>query len=110
MIAGTGGGMKPHREFRRHRLDVADLEQEVALPGMAVVFAVSDEFQPDLLLQPHHAADSIVLDAGPLCGWDLALLRGRPRRDQRIGPDQAADMVGAEWRFHSLLHGSYVRF
>src|SRR5580658_2052760 len=100
--------MKPHREPRRHILNVADFEQEIALPGKAVVFAVGDEPQPDVLLQAHHGVDRIVLDARQLGRWDLALLRGRSRRDQRIGPDQAADMVGAEWRFHSLLHGSYV--
>src|SRR5580698_10618903 len=102
--------MKPHREPRRHILNVADLEQEIALPGKAVVFAVGDEPQPDVLLQAHHGANRIVLDARQLGRWDLALLRGRSRRDQRIGPDQAADMVGAERRFIALEQGSLVQF
>src|SRR5580693_9146387 len=76
---------------------------------MPVVFAVGGELQPDVLLQAHYAADRVVLDAGQLGRRQLALLRRRPRRNQRIRPDQAADMVGAERRFHSLLHGSLVR-
>ena len=109
MIARAGGGMKPHREFRRHRLDVADLEQEVALPGLAIVLAVGDKPKPDLLLHAHHAADRVVLDARKLVRRDLALFGRLPRLDQRIGPDQAADMVGAERRFGAVLHGSLVR-
>jgi hypothetical protein len=54
--------METHREPRFHVLDVADLEQEIALPGEAVVFAVGGELEPDILLHPHHAADRIVLD------------------------------------------------
>src|SRR5258708_26322995 len=77
---------------------------------MPVVLAVGDEFQPDVLLQAHHAADRVVLDTRQLGRRQRALFDGFPCLDQRIGPDQAADMVGAERRFHSLLHGSVVRF
>src|SRR5262249_8133687 len=95
---------------RRHALDVADLEQKVALPGEAVVLAVGDQTQADVLLQPHHAADRRVLNAHELRLRDFALLRRDARRKQRVGPDQAADMVGTERRFGSFGHGFLVRF
>ena len=105
MIAGTGLGMKPHRKLRLHRLDVADLEQKVALPGLAIVLAVGDDLEPDLFLQAHDAADRIVLDADQVGRRKLARIGRGPRFDQRVRPDQAADMVGAEWWHGSLPHG-----
>src|SRR5580693_1018137 len=77
---------------------------------MPVVLAVGGELEPNVLLQAHYAADRLMLDARQLGRWDLAFLRSLSRPDQRVRPDQAADMVGAERRFHSLLHGSYVQF
>src|SRR5580693_6656038 len=76
---------------------------------MPVVLAVGGELEPNVLLQAHYAADRLMLDARQLGRWDLAFLRSLSRLDQRVRPDQAADMVGAERRLHSLLHGSLVR-
>ena len=57
-----------------------------------------DDLEPALLLQPQHVADR-----GVLCGAEgfvgnllLGMLAERPA--QGLRPQQAADMVGLEWR------------
>ena len=49
-------------------------------------------------LQPHDLADRVVLDAQQLGRRHLAFFGRLARRNQGIGPDQAADMIGAERR------------
>ena len=105
MVARSGGGMKAHGEPRCHRLDVADLEQKIALPGEAIVFAVGSDPQPGFLLQPHDVSDRGLLDVGQLRHVQLALVGRLARRDEPVGPDQTADMVGTKWRLCALHDG-----
>src|SRR5579872_2167783 len=97
--------MEAHGQPRGHRLDVADLEQKIALPGKSVVFAIGGDLEPSVLLEPNHIADRGLLDARKLRRSHSALFGGLARRNERIGTDQAADMVGAKWRLCTLHHG-----
>ena len=69
------------------------------MPGTAIVLAVGDEFQPDVLLHRDDVADRLLLDAleARAVAAGLGLLA---RLDQGLRPDQAAHMVGAERRKH----------
>ncbi len=71
---------------------------------MAVELAVGRELEPGLLLQPHDFSDRVLLDAQQCCRFKLAFLGRFARRNERIGPDQAADMIGTERRFAARLH------
>ncbi len=71
---------------------------------MAIVLAVGDEPEPEILLQAHHLADGGVLDALELGVGNLVPIGPLARLDQRVRPDQAADMVGAERRLGSFGH------
>ena len=98
--------MKPHGELCRHLSHIAKFEQKVALPEGAIVFAVGDQPQPDVFLQPHDVGDRVALDARKL-GWrNLGLFRRLARGNECVRPDQAADVLGAEWRFGRRWHGS----
>ena len=71
---------------------------------MAVVLAVGHQLEPELLLHAHHVADRRLLNAPELSLRDLVVLSLLARPDQRVGPDQAADVIGTKGRFGSLLH------
>ena len=79
---------------------------EIELPPGAPELAVGRELEPDLFLLLDDLLDLAVLDLPELLGGDLALLALRPRLLERRGAQQAADMIGAEWRFGSL-HRSF---
>src|SRR5262249_46010582 len=87
------------RQLGRNHLDVAELQHEVAVPGMAVVLAVGSEPESQVLLQAYDLADRRLLDRTQFLRRQVALLGPLARRDQRVRTDQAADMVGAERRF-----------
>ena len=82
----------------------AKLQQEVAVPGAAIVLAVGDELEPDVLLHRDHVADRRLLDALELGVGRSPFSASLARLDQRLRPDQAAHMVGAERRLGSLGH------
>ena len=65
------------------------------MPCAAIVFAVGDELQPDVLLHRDDIADRLLLDALE-AGAVAAAFGLLARLDQRLRPDQAAHMVGAE--------------
>jgi len=92
------GRVKTHGELGRDHPHVPEFQHEIAVPGLAVVFAVGDELEPELLLQPHHVADCGVLDTLELGIRNLFFLRLFARVDERGGPDEAADVIGAERR------------
>ena len=96
------GGMKTHRELRRHHPHVLEFQHEIPVPGMAIVLAVGNELQPQLLLHADHVADRGLLDALELGLRDRLLLRLLPRPDQCVRPDEAADMIGAIRRLGAL--------
>src|SRR6478609_2915744 len=94
--------MKAHHELRRHHPHVLELQHEIAMPGMAIVLAVGDELEPQLLLHAHDVADRGLLDAPELGRRDRPFLRLLPRLDQSVRADEAADMVGAVRRLGAL--------
>src|SRR3954470_13298256 len=79
---------------------------EIELPPGAPELAVGRELEPDVLLLLDDLFDLAVLDLLELFGRALALLALRPRLLERRGAQQAADVIGAKWRFGSL-HRSF---
>src|ERR1700683_4792134 len=104
MVAGAGGGMKPDGQLRRHLPHVLEFDQEVALPKGAIVFAVGGELKADVFLEPHNRANGFMLNARKFVRRNLVLFRGFARANQRVGPDEAADMIGPERRFDARQH------
>src|SRR6516164_6160599 len=92
------GRMKAYRELGRDHSRIAEFQHEISVPGVAVVFAVGDELEPELLLQSYHLTDCDLLDTLELGIGDLFFLRLLARVDESGGPDEAADMLGAEGR------------
>src|SRR5215831_8493218 len=93
------GRMKAYRELGRDHSHVAEFQHEISVPGVAVVFAVGDELEPEFLLQSYHLTDCGMLDTLELGIGDLFFLRLLARVDESSGSDEAADMLGAERRF-----------
>ena len=104
MVAGAGLGVESHVELGFGGRDIRDLQQEVALPGKAVEFAVGDDLQPHLFLHAHDLADGRMLDIEQLLRRHGAGFGGLPRIDQRLGTDEAADLVGAKRRRYASGH------
>src|SRR6202050_4335803 len=104
MVARAGGGMKPDRQLRRYLPHILELEQKVALPKGAIVFAVGDELKTQLFLHLHDRTDGVVLNARQLFLGNLVLLRRLPRPDECIRPNEAADMIGPERRSLARRH------
>src|ERR1700683_902284 len=98
--------MKPHGQLRRYLPHILEFEQEIALPKGAVVFAVGREPKADVFLEPHNRADGFMLNARKFVRRNLVLFRGFPCANQRVGPDEAADMIGPERRFDARQHSS----
>ena len=85
-----------------HGLDAGQRRDEVGLPGFAAVLAVGDRVQADALLLLDQRLDLAVLDRLELFRRDFVFLTPRARLLQRGGAEQAADLVGAEWRLGAL--------
>src|SRR5580700_3851384 len=84
--------------------DAVETAEEVEVPPRTAQFAVGGEFQPDLFLLLDDLLDLAVFDRPQRVGGDLAALAlGARLLDQRRS-QQAADMVGAEWRRGTLTH------
>jgi hypothetical protein len=62
------------------------------------IFAIGSRFEADLLLAANELDDLLVLDGGERVAPDLAALVLVARLAERRGAQQAADMIGAEWR------------
>ncbi len=67
-------------------------------PAGAAEFAVAVHVDAGVLLQLQHVQDRLVLDGREGGGGHLAALVGLARGQQRLGTQQAADMVGPELR------------
>ena len=78
--------------------------EEIEMPPGAAELAVRRGLEADLLLPPQDLLDLAILDGAEFVGGDAAFGAGRSSLFQRIGAQQAADHVGAEWRLRSL-HG-----
>src|SRR5262249_33086682 len=101
------GRMKAHCELGRDHPHVAEFQHEIPVPGVAIVFAVGDELEPELLLQSHYLTDCRMLNTLELGVRELFFLRPLPRLDESAGADEAADTLGAEGRLGAFhWHGS----
>ncbi len=98
--------MKPDGELGRNHSHVAKFQHEVAVPGAAIVLAVRDQLESELFLQSHHLANRGVLYPLELGIRDLAFVRLFACPDERGGPTEAADVLGAEGRL-GMLHGRF---
>src|SRR5258706_9315758 len=75
-------------------LDAVELLEKIEMPEVAPELAVGDRLQADLLLALHGARDAAVLDFLQFLRRDL-----RGARVAQLGrTQQAADLVGVEWR------------
>jgi hypothetical protein len=86
-------------------LDIVHHPVEVEMPPGAAEFTVGDGFQADLFLLLDDLDDLAILDLLELGRGDLALLALGAGLLDRRGAQDAADMVGAEWRLGALRHG-----
>ena len=69
----------------------------------AAELAVGDALEPDVLLPADRLSDAFVLDRAQLVRAALAASVARARREQPLGPQQAADLIGAERRLSCHL-------
>jgi hypothetical protein len=82
--------------------DTPDLVEEIHMPGAAAKLAIGYPLEANLLLNPDHIPDHIVLDAAQFFGREATGLMLGPRPQQFRRAQQAADVVGAERRSHRL--------
>src|SRR5580704_3328116 len=90
-------------------LDAVEAPEEIQMPPRAAEFAVGDRLQAGVFLLPDDVLDLTVFHRLQLVRRDLALGAALARFFQRRGPQQAADMIGAERRFGSL-HGGLLSY
>jgi hypothetical protein len=84
--------------------DAVELDEEIEVPPVATELAIRHGAQPDLLLTPHDLAHGVVLDDPQVCERQPAGAPARARFGEPGRPQQAADVVGAEWRLHRAVH------
>ena len=84
--------------------DAVEAPQEIEVPPRAAELAVADRLQADRFLLFDDVLDRAVLDGLERVSRDFALGAALARFLQGRRPQQAADMVGTEWRFGSLRH------
>ena len=77
-------------------LGAAELLEEVEMPPGAAIFAVGDQLHADLFLLPDQLLDLGVLDLLQVGGADLAFLAPGAGFLQRLGAQEAADLIGAD--------------
>ena len=82
------------------------LVDEVHVPRRTTELAVGHRLEPGVLLQAYDVGDRGVLGGRQLLVGDLALGMRRTGLEQRLGPQQAADVVGSERRCGAQGHGS----
>jgi hypothetical protein len=71
---------------------------EITMVGGAAEFSVGDDREAGGRLQPHRIGYRLGLDGGQGVRPDLARAEAAARRDQALGPQQAADVLGPERR------------
>ena len=80
------------------RLDAVELQQKIGVEEGAAIFAVGDRFEAEPFLIAYDVADRVVLDRAKLLRADRVGRLAAARLEQRLGPQEAADLVGAERR------------
>jgi hypothetical protein len=83
--------------------DAVEAAEEIEMPPRAAEFAVGGELQPDVFLLLDDLLDLAVFNLPELGRRDCAAGAFDARDLERRGAQQAADMVGAEWR-RTTLH------
>ena len=91
-------------------VDAVEAPEEIEMPPGAAEFAVGDRLQTDLFLFFDDALDLAVFDRFQVGGGNFAFRPFVARRFQRRRPQQAADVIGAEWRFGALRHCCFAPF
>jgi hypothetical protein len=59
--------------------------------------AIGDALQAHLFLLSGHLGDALILDRAQRLGLDLPPVAPRPRLEQPLRAQEAADVVGAKW-------------
>ena len=98
--------VKMHGDVLLNLAHTADLVQKVHVPRRAAEFAVGDALQAQLFLHTNDVANRGVFGLAQAGGIEPPCLVLRARAGELGRPQQAADMVGAEWRLsqrHSCL-------
>src|SRR6185369_4361818 len=80
--------------------------EKVEMPPGAAELAIGRELQSDFFLLPDDLFDLAVFDSVERSGIDFVPRTLGAGFLERCGSQQAADMVGAEWRSFSLCHRS----
>src|SRR5262249_4217635 len=95
-LLGAVRALDHHRDVGLH---AAQLLEEIDVEVGAAELAVGDRLQPDILLEPDDLGDRLVLDLAQLGRREVALRLFLARLEEVFRPEEAADVVGAEWRF-----------
>src|SRR6185312_19926 len=101
------------RRAPQHRRYAVDAAEEIEMKRGAAEFAVGDRLESDRFLKRDGVANIFVLESAQFGGVELAVEEAGARLAQRIGAQQAADMVGAKRRSrcgHPQLPGLVIRF
>jgi hypothetical protein len=85
-------------------LDAVETPEKIEMPPRAAEFAVCDRLKAHFFLFPYDAFDLAIFCFLQVRRPNLTLGALLARFLQRGGPKQAADMIGAEWRFGTLRH------
>ncbi len=109
---GRGGDADPVRRGAEAQRAVAQTEafdgvDEARRPAAAAELAVGDRAQPEILLERHDFAHAAVLHRREARIVELAGLVGARSLDQALGPQEAADVLGAERRLRAHLDGHH---
>ncbi len=91
-------GVELRLDARRHHGHIGELLEKIEMPEGAAELAVGCDLEADILLHLDRLADRLVLDLTELLGGNLVALFLLARIEQRLGPQQTADMIGAEGR------------
>jgi hypothetical protein len=84
---------------RRESLDVIKVSEEIAAPETAPIFPVGYDIQSERFLFANGSANGLIFDIFQIGSGDFLPLQFRSRLLDFWGTQQAADMLGAKWRF-----------
>jgi len=93
-----------------HR-DTLKLFEEVDVKEGPPKLSVGDAAQADGLLSSDHVPDVRIFDRAQLLAGDFAVSVPPARVEQRLRPQQTADVIGAEWRIElcRVFHGGILQ-
>ena len=106
-VQSLGLGLGPFElQALRHadQLDAVEVFEEIVVPPRAAELAIGRELQSAFLLLGDYLPDLRILNRLEMIGADFTVLAFRACVLDRRRTQEAADMVGAEWRL-GALHG-----